>query len=427
MGRDGGDHRQSRAAAGMTLARLPDAEWQHHDGLKRILAALDDVYGGPRYVGGAVRDTLLGLPVSDVDIATALLPNEVMNRLEAAGIKANPTGIEHGTVTAAVDGKNYEITTLRRDVATDGRRATVAFATDWQEDASRRDFTINALYADPKSGEVFDYFDGLSDLEARRLRFIGDAHQRIAEDFLRILRYFRFLARYGGGQIDADAIAACATGAHGLTALSRERIAQELTRILGLQNPVASVRLMITNGIFTPFLPELSGSAADDLLHLVEREAQFAQPVSLPARFLALLTRDSVAADKVAARLKLSNKMREGFALRLRAGVPTPTPFNVRAIAYRADIDTARDAVMLYAVDPDVPECLARLEKWDIPTLVIKGGELIVMGLPAGPLVAKTLQALEAAWIEENFPDAERQRTLATQMVDAALHGKNRI
>jgi len=423
MGRDGGNHRQSRAAAGMTPARLPDAAWQHHDGLKRILATLEDVYGGPRYVGGAVRDTLLSLPVSDVDIATALLPNEVINRLEAAGIKAIPTGIEHGTVTAAVDGKNYEITTLRRDVATDGRRATVAFATDWQEDASRRDFTINALYADPKSGEVFDYFDGLSDLEARRLRFIGDAHQRIAEDFLRILRYFRFLARYGGGQIDADAIAACAIGAHGLTALSRERIAQELTRILGLKNPVASVRLMIANGIFATFLPELSGSAADDLLHLVEREAQFAQPVSLPARFLALLTRGIVAADKVAARLKLSNKMREGFAQRLRAGVPTP--FNVRAIAYRADIDTARDTVMLYAVDVDVPECLARLEQWDIPTLSIKGGELIVMGLPAGPLVAKTLQAIEAAWIEENFPDAARQREMATQMVNAVLADLN--
>jgi poly(A) polymerase len=423
MGRNGGDHRQSRAATGMTPVRLPDAEWQHVDGLKSVLAALDDVSGGPRYVGGAVRDTLLGLPVSDVDIATALLPDEVINRLEAAGIKAIPTGIEHGTVTAAVAGKNYEITTLRRDVATDGRRATVAFSTDWQEDAARRDFTINALYADPQSGEVFDYFDGLSDLEARRLRFIGDANQRIAEDFLRILRYFRFLARYGGGQIDLGAIEACANGAHGLTALSRERIAQELSRILGLKNPVASVDLMIQNGIFTPFLPELSKSAADDLRQLVQREAQFAQPVSLPARFLALLTRDIVAADKVAARLKLSNKMREGFGHRLRAGVPTP--FNVRAIAYGADIDTARDAVMLYAVDADVPECLARLEQWDIPTLSIKGGELISMGLPAGPLVAKTLQAIEAAWIEEDFPDAARQREMAVQMVNAALAGVN--
>ena len=403
MGRDGGDHRQSRAAVGMTPVRLPDAKWQHADGLKSVLAALDDVYGGPRYVGGAVRDTLVGLPVSDVDIATALLPDEVINRLEAAGIKAIPTGIEHGTVTAAVDGKNYEITTLRRDVATDGRRATVAFATDWQEDASRRDFTINALYADPKSGEVFDYFDGLGDLEARRLRFIGDAHQRIAEDFLRIR--------------------ACAVGAHGLTALSRERIAQELSRLLGLNNPVASVDLMIRNGIFTPFLPELSGSAADDLRRLVEREAQFAHPVSLPARFLALLTRDNVAVDKVAARLKLSNKMREGFGHRLRAGVPNP--FNVRAIAYGADIDTARDAVMLYAGDADVPECLARLEQWDIPTFVIKGGELISMGLPPGPLVAKTLQAIEAAWIAENFPDVARQRELAVQGVNAALADPN--
>jgi len=419
MGRDGGDNRQSRAAAGMTPVRLPAAAWQHADGLKRILAALDDSYGGPRYVGGAVRDTLLGLPVTDVDIATALLPNEVINRLEASEIKAIPTGIEHGTVTAAVDGKNYEITTLRRDVATDGRRATVAFATDWHEDAARRDFTINALYADPKSGEVFDYFDGLSDLKARRLRFIGDANQRIAEDFLRILRYFRFLARYDGGQMDADAIQACAGGAHGLTALSRERIAQELTRILSLKDPVASVALMIANGIFTPFLPELSANAANDLQRLVEREAQCAQPVSLPARFLAMLTRDIVAVDKVAARLKLSNKMREGLTQRLRANVPTPA--NVRAIAYRADIDTARDAAMLYSVEANLLECLARLEQWDIPTLSIKGGELIAMGLPAGPLVAKTLQAIEAAWIEEDFPDAARQRALAIQMVNAVL------
>ena len=422
MGRDGGDHRQSRAADGMTPARLPDAVWQHAEGLKKLLAALDDAHGGPRYVGGAVRDTLLGLPVTDVDIATALLPNEVINRLEVCEIKAIPTGIEHGTVTAAVDGKNYEITTLRRDVATDGRRATVAFATDWQEDAARRDFTINALYADPKNGEVFDYFDGISDLEARRLRFIGDANQRIAEDYLRILRYFRFLARYGGGQIDADAIQACANGAHGLTALSRERIAQELTRILGLKDPVASVTLMIANGIFTPFLPELSASAANDLLRLVKREAQCAQPVSLATRFLALLTRDIVAVDKVAARLKLSNKMREGFAQRLRADAPTPT--NIRAIAYRADIDTARDAAMLYASDTELPECLARLEQWNVPTLSIKGGELIAMGLPAGPLVAKTLQAIEAAWIQEGFPDAARQRALAVEMVDAALPKK---
>lgn len=419
MGRDGGDNRQLGKATGMTVQRLPDAEWQHAEGLHKVLAVLDDAYGGPRYVGGAVRDTLLGLPVADVDIATALLPLDVIDRLEAGGIKAIPTGIEHGTVTAAVDGKNYEITTLRRDVATDGRRATVAFATDWREDAARRDFTINALYAHPKSGEVFDYYDGLADLEARKLRFIGDASERISEDFLRILRYFRFLARYGNGDLDAEAVKACAKGAHGLKALSRERIAQELTRILALKDPVISVGLMIEHGIFAPFLPELSGTAANDLRRLVIREAQFEQPISLPARFLALLTRDAVAVDKVAARLKLSNKLREGFTKRLQSAAPQPD--NMPAIAYRADVDTARDVAMLYASDSDLPLCLARLEQWTSPSLSIKGGALIAMGLPTGPLIAITLQAIETVWIAENFPNATRQRELALQAVKTVL------
>jgi poly(A) polymerase len=418
MGRDRWDHLQSCAQAVMTK-QLPDAEWQDADSLKKVLTLLQDAHGGPRYVGGAVRDTLLGLPVADVDIATALLPLDVINRLEAGGIKAVPTGIEHGTITAAVDGKNYEITTLRRDVATDGRRATVAFATDWREDAARRDFTINALYADPATGEIFDYFDGLSDLQKRRLRFIGDARQRIAEDFLRILRYFRFLARYGGGTLDITAIDACTAGAHGLTALSRERIAQELTRILALKDPVASVGLMITHGIFAPFLPELSTTAAHDLQHLVAREQEFAQPVSLPARFLALVTSDAAAVDKVASRLKLSNKMREGFARRLQA--PTPTAANIRAIAYRADIDTARDVVLLFAADVDIQPCLERLDQWESPILSIKGGALIEMGLPVGHLVAQTLQAVETAWVEEDFPGAERQNALARQAVKLAL------
>lgn len=418
MGRDGGHNSQSCAAAGMTVKLLPDAEWQHADGLKKVLAVLGDSFGGPRYVGGAVRDTLLGLPVADVDIATALLPMDVIDRLEAGGIKAIPTGIEHGTITAAVDGKNYEITTLRRDVATDGRRATVAFATDWREDAARRDFTINALYADPESAEVFDYFDGLNDLEAGRLRFIGDADQRINEDYLRILRYFRFLARYGSGTHDVEAIEACAKGAPGLTALSRERIAQEITRILCLKNPVVSVGLMIEHGIFAPFLPELSGTALHDLQRLVSRETQLSQPISLPARFLALLVSDAVAVDKVAARLKLSNKLREGFAKRLQS--PAPRPDNMHAIAYRADIDTARDVAMLFAADGTLKECLERLGQWKSPSLSIKGGALIAMGLPAGPLVAKTLQAIEAAWVAEDFPDVERQHEIAVQAVNSA-------
>ncbi len=408
----------------MTGKLLPNADWQQSDSLREVVAALQDRHGGPRFVGGAVRDTLLGIDVADVDIATTLLPEIVIDRLEAARIKAVPTGLDHGTVTAVADGRNYEITTLRRDVATDGRRATVAFSTEWEEDAARRDFTINALYADPQTGEVFDYFGGLQDLDAGIIRFIGDADQRIAEDFLRILRYFRFLARYGHGVIDADAVNACAKGAHGLTALSRERIAQELTKILSLPDPLKSVELMTENGIFAPFLPELSASAAKALRTLMDREDRHNQPVSLPARILTLLPHDTVAVDKVAARLKLSNRLRESLAKRLDA--PEPNADNIRAIAYRTSTDCARDVVMLYAGDAELPQCLSKLHEWAIPEMTLKGGDLIGLGLTAGPLVAKTLRAVEAQWIAEDFPSLARQNEIARQLaVDALSASKN--
>jgi poly(A) polymerase len=419
LGRYRWDYRQSGAAVDVTGTFLPDADWQQADGLRQVVAALHDEYGGPRFVGGAVRDTLLGLDVSDVDVATTLLPEKVIDRLEAARIKAIPTGLDHGTVTAVSGGKNYEITTLRRDVATDGRRATVAFSTDWREDAARRDFTINALYANPQSGEIFDYFGGLKDLDSGTVRFIGDADQRIAEDFLRILRYFRFLARYGKGDIDAQAIRACTKGAHGLTALSRERIAQELTKLLLLPHPVTSVRLMVENGIFSPFLPELSVSASTTLQRLVERERRYQQPASLPARLLAILPQNPAVVDKVAARLKLSNRLRESLAKRLNSRQPTPG--NIRSIAYRSGIDCARDVAILHTDDNDISVCLEKLENWDIPEMAIKGGDLIALGLTAGPSVAKTLHAVEATWISENFPPVARQHEIAHQAVTEAL------
>lgn len=403
----------------MTGGVLPDAEWRIADGLKQVVAALRDEHGGSRFVGGAVRDTLLGLAVSDVDLATMLLPGAVIDRLELAQIKAVPTGLDHGTVTAVAGGKNYEITTLRRDVATDGRRATVAFATDWREDAARRDFTINGLYADPMTGEIFDYFNGLADLKAGIVRFIGDADQRISEDFLRILRYFRFLARYGHGIVDETAIRACANGAHGLTALSRERIAQELTKILALPDPVFAVALMVEHGIFTPFLPELSGDAAGCLTELVEREKNLSQAASLPARLLTLLPKDAGSVDRVAARLKLSNKMRERLAIRVSAEAPDAD--NIRALAYRDGKDSARDAAMLYASDDDVAVCLARLDAWEIPSFPVKGGDLIAMGLNAGPVVAKTLQGIEALWISKGFPDNGALAEITAQSVAEAL------
>src|SRR4051812_5229558 len=238
--------------------------------MTRVLNALGADEGLTRYVGGAVRDDLLGLKVSDVDLATRIRPEEVMTRLQSARIKAVPTGIDHGTVTAVSDGHAVEITSLRRDVSTDGRRATVAFTDDWQEDAARRDFTINALYADPATGKVFDYFGGLDDLAARRVRFIGDPLARIAEDHLRILRFFRFHARFGE-TIDAAGLAACAARANDLMALSRERIASELLKLLVAPGAVAAVALMIDHAILRAVLPEITDGAP--LATLADREA----------------------------------------------------------------------------------------------------------------------------------------------------------
>lgn len=398
---------------------LADTEWFRADSLRHVVAALRDEQGGPRIVGGAVRDTLLGVGVTDVDLATPLIPSAVLDRLEAARIKAVPTGIEHGTVTAVVDGKNYEVTTLRRDVATDGRRATVAFSTDWREDAARRDFTINALYADAESGEIFDYFDGLNDLKAGILRFIGDANQRIAEDYLRILRYFRFLARYGDGYADPIAVIACKNGAHGLTALSRERIAQELTRLMVLPDPVLSVQLMAENGIFASFLPELKDDAPKHLARLSMRENVHGQKISLSARLLTLLPRDAIAVDRVAARLKLSNRLREHLAKRVNA--PEPNPENITEIAYRNDIECATDVAMLYADNATLPDCLSKLNDWIIPDFEIKGGDLIAMGLPIGNVVAKTLATVETKWVAEDFPSRTRQMEIARQLVETLL------
>jgi poly(A) polymerase len=235
--------------------KIDAGSWRRKPGMARLLDALGAGEGSTRFVGGAVRDHLLDLPVSDVDLATRLRPEEVVERLEAAGLKAVPTGIEHGTVTAVSGGRPYEVTTLRRDVETFGRRARVAYTDDWSEDAGRRDFTINALMADPVSGEVFDYFDGIADLKARRVRFIGDPYERIAEDHLRILRFFRFHARFGRDEPDQAALGACEARANDLMALSRERIADELIKLLSVENPIPTVRIMLEHSILTPVIP----------------------------------------------------------------------------------------------------------------------------------------------------------------------------
>ena len=294
--------------------KLDAAKWRRRRGIRRLLKALGADDGLTRYVGGAVRDDLLGLPVNDIDLATRIRPEQVVERLEAAGIKAVPTGIEHGTVTAVSDGQPVEVTSLRRDVSTDGRRATVAFTDDWKEDAARRDFTINALSADPKTGEVFDYFGGLEDVRARRVRFIGEPLARIAEDHLRILRFFRFHGRFGAGEPDGQALDACTARANDLMALSRERIADELLKLLGLPDPAPTVAVMLDRAILKPVLPEIKPAALASLERVIAAEHAAGIESDALRRFSALLPAEPMLAEKVAARLKLSNKARKRLA-----------------------------------------------------------------------------------------------------------------
>jgi poly(A) polymerase len=390
---------------------LPDLPWRHRPGLDALVAALDGAAGASRFVGGAVRDGLLGLPVSDLDLATALQPDTVLERLRGAGIRAVPTGLAHGTVTAVLPDGPVEVTTLRRDVATDGRHAQVVFTGDWAADAARRDFTVNALSADPGSGHVHDYFGGLDDLARGRIRFIGSALDRIAEDHLRLLRFFRFHARFGRGPADAEALAAATARAEDLRRLSAERIAGELLKLLALADPVPTVGLMERQGILRPVLPEVGEAGVDRLARLVAREA--GELPDAVRRLAALLPPVPATADAVAARLKLSNAQRRRLTA-AAAGAPTEP---LRALAYRAGMETALDRLLIYGTDAALAEGRAALRGWRPPRLPLSGGDLIALGLPRGPGVAATLAAVEARWIAEGFPPAARARELAAEAV----------
>jgi poly(A) polymerase len=385
--------------------------------MKALLAALGAADGDTRYVGGCVRDTLLGLAVSDVDLATRLPPQEVMERLGKARIKAVPTGLAHGTVTAVVAGKPVEVTTLRRDVATDGRRATIAYTDDWREDAARRDFTINALLADPETLEVVDYFGGEADLEARRVRFIGDPLTRIAEDHLRILRFFRFYARFGRDEPDSAALEACAERANDLMALSRERIADELTKLLALPEPVGAVRLMVERGILKPVLPEIGPDGVERLARLAGREAEAGAAPNALRRLAALLPAEPGTAAAVAARLRLSNRAVK--RLTAAAGRGSGDSRAPQVLAYALGADEAVDRILL---GEGPAGAAAALAGWQRPRLRLGGGELIAMGLDPGPVVARTLQAIEREWAEAGFPpEPAAQRAIARRHVDEAL------
>ncbi len=367
---------------------------------------LVDALGGPamvRLVGGVVRDTLLGIEPADVDLATSLLPEAVLAALKTAGIRAVPTGFAHGTVTAILPSGPIEVTTLRRDVSTDGRHAVVAFTDAWVDDAARRDFTINALYADPRTGQIYDYFHGLDDLAAARVRFIGDPYGRIAEDHLRILRFFRFHARFGE-TIDADGLAACAARTNDLMALSRERIAAEVLRLLVARHAVPVVALMIEHGIFRAVLPEITDGTR--FAALVAHEAAAAIPPDPIRRLAALLPPD--ATESVGARLRLSNADRKRL-IGAASGVGDEGP---HALAYRVGVAGAIDRLLL-AGDPGV----ASVRDWIPPVLPIGGGALVQRGLRKGPEVIATLRRIETAWIAEGFPVQPRVDQLADEAV----------
>jgi poly(A) polymerase len=376
-------------------AMLPPPAWLALPAGQALLAALDCAAGASQLVGGAVRDPLLGLVAKDVDFATIFPPDQVMQRLAAHGLKAVPTGLAHGTVTAVGEGLVAEITTLRRDVASHGRHADVAFTNDWAADAARRDFTINALYAALPGGQISDYWGGLADLAARQVRFIGDPLQRIAEDHLRILRFFRFSARFADA-LDADGLAACTTRANDLMALSRERIAQELRGLLAVANPLPVLAAMLDAGIWLPVLPELVVDRLPVLARTMAAEAAAGLPPAWQRRLAALLPPDVAVAEAVAARLKLSKADRA----RLAAAVLPPGAPPYWPAAYADGAGAVVDRLLIAGE----PAAAAPLIGWQRPPLPASGRDIIARGVAPGPDVARRLAAFERAWVAAGFP-----------------------
>jgi poly(A) polymerase len=381
---------------------------------RAVMTALQDA-GGPecaRFVGGCVRNAILARPVEDIDIATVLTPDQVMQALTDAQIRWVPTGVEHGTVTAISEGRPYEITTLRRDVSTDGRRAVVAFTPDWTEDAQRRDFRLNALYADGE-GRVFDPLGhGVADAKAGRIVFVGDPMTRIREDYLRILRFFRFQAWYGRTEPDAAAVAACKALKGMLSGRSAERTSRELLKLLAAEDPRSATALMRSTGVLAAILPD-EGLDRFDALVRIERDKLYENDPEL--RLAALLPDDVAVAARVAERLRLSNAQRDRL-LAAAAGepriVPWLSPREVRRAVYRSGVKTVHDRIKLaWAATPHRPKLdsqwrklLALAESWPAPEFPLSGEDAIAAGLPQGPLIGRVLKEVEDWWVDEDFP-----------------------
>jgi len=386
----------------MAVPDLKGADWLDSAPTRAVMAALDLARpGGSRFVGGCVRNTLMGRPVDDIDIATQLTPDEVVRAIEAAGLRAIPTGYEHGTITAIADHQPYEITTLRRDVETDGRRAVVAFTQDWAEDAARRDFRLNALYAEA-DGTVHDPVGGgLEDAAAGLVIFIGDADERLREDYLRILRFYRFNAWYGAG-IDAEGQAACARQKAGLAKVAAERIWKEFEKLLRAPDPSDALSAMEESDVLGQILPGASAARFGAFIELVNT------PWDPMRRLLALLPRDEVSAVRAVNALRLSNAERDRLMAWAAAEVPLSpdmTAKEARAAAYRLEHRTFFDRVYT-AMAQDGREAWQpvhdAVDGWGRPSFPLRGQDLVELGM-SGPEIGETLKALEDWWIEQDF------------------------
>lgn len=398
---------------------VKDQSWFQNKRFQEVFALLNADDGEARVAGGAVRNSLMGRDVADVDIATTLLPIDVVERAKTAGMKPVPTGIDHGTVTVVNKGATFEVTTLREDIDTDGRHAEVRFGKDWQKDADRRDLTINGLYADV-DGNVIDLVGGLADIETANVRFIGNAEQRIEEDYLRVLRFFRFFAQYGKGRPDAEGLKASARAVSKLSQLSAERIWKEMRLLFSADDPSRALLWMRTTGVLTAIFPETEKWGIDSIGPLMETRAAMNWENDPMLLLEAIIPPDVDRVGELASRLKMSGADRD----RLKHWAKTPKFAHDMAETaldrqiYRGSWSGVKDVLSLSLVSArsraeaddaamiesaGFTKLLARAEKWVKPKFPLSGKDLMALGVSAGKDMGDQLKKLEELWIESNF------------------------
>jgi poly(A) polymerase len=416
----------------VNIETIGAAPWLASPETQAVMAALE-ARGSPgcaRFVGGCVRNTLMGKPIDDIDIATVLTPDEVIEALSKAGLRSIPTGVEHGTVTALSGGRTYEITTLRRDVETDGRRAVVAFTQDWNEDAERRDFRFNALYVDIE-GRLYDPTgEGVNDAREGRVVFVGDPTTRLREDYLRILRFFRFHAWYGRGEPNQDALAACKALKDRIEGLAAERIQKELLKLLAAEDPRGALRLMAATGVLPAILPSVKSLARFEGLMTIQTEQLFENDPEL--RLAAMIPDDPEVAVALAERLRLSNALKERLVEAVGQSpriVSWMSPRECRRTVYALGLKVFSDRVKLAwagaertATTPQWRGLLALGESWTPPAFPLTGEEILKAGVPKGPMVGAVRREVELWWIDQDFIEdkfsvIERLKAVAQGMV----------